>query len=86
MANEKKVRNGPRTNERGCTQASVSDKIIDDDVSIIPSTPAFSCTAKFSVSINNCDDVACNGVPLGCGFDANAAREPVTMGDGDDIA
>mmetsp|Transcript_38334 Transcript_38334/g.91796 ORF Transcript_38334/g.91796 Transcript_38334/m.91796 type:complete len:130 (+) Transcript_38334:844-1233(+) len=31
MANEKKFRNGPRTADSGCTHASVSDIIIDED-------------------------------------------------------
>lgn len=35
MANEKKLRNGPNTFDRGPTQASVSDRTMDDDAIIL---------------------------------------------------
>ena len=35
MANENKLKKGPRTSESGCTQASVSERITDEDA-IIP--------------------------------------------------
>mmetsp|Transcript_27747 Transcript_27747/g.58935 ORF Transcript_27747/g.58935 Transcript_27747/m.58935 type:complete len:90 (-) Transcript_27747:209-478(-) len=31
MANEKKFKKGPSTKESGCTQASVSERMIDED-------------------------------------------------------
>lgn len=34
MANENKFKKGPSTKERGCTQASVSERIIDEDATI----------------------------------------------------
>lgn len=36
MANEKKFKKGPSTKERGCTQASVSERITDEDAIIDP--------------------------------------------------
>ena len=60
MAKEKKVRNGPSTNESGWTQASVSESMIDDDANITPpSTPWLVAI----VSISKCDDAAaCKGI------------------------
>ena len=36
IAKLKKKRNGPSTNDKGCTQASVSESNIDDEDAIIP--------------------------------------------------
>ena len=38
IAKLKKKRNGPSTNDKGCTQASVSESNIDDEEAIIPTT------------------------------------------------
>lgn len=63
MANEKKVRNGPSTNDSGCTQASVSERKIDDDVSTISLSPPLVAIKESIVFIISRDDT--NGIDVG---------------------
>lgn len=63
IANEKKVRNGPSTNDSGCTQASVSERKIDDDVSTISLSPPLVAIKESIVFIFSRDDT--NGIDVG---------------------
>mmetsp|Transcript_28512 Transcript_28512/g.59423 ORF Transcript_28512/g.59423 Transcript_28512/m.59423 type:complete len:202 (+) Transcript_28512:272-877(+) len=49
MANENKFKKGPSTNESGSTQASVSDRIIDEDAIIASEVKASNPTPTFVV-------------------------------------
>lgn len=76
IAKEKKFKNGPSTKERGCTHASVSESMIDEDASIptadavsAASMPTLLAEAKSSKSVGS----ACNGAFLRTGA-ADATR------------
>ena len=86
MANEKKFNVGPSTNETGCTQASVSESIIDEDAIILTAASAFDAKSMTSngdasrgLILNDADDAGPDKTVArpACGIGANPMHEGV---------